>query len=342
MTAATAHAHPNIALVKYWGKRDEQLMLPQTGSLSMTLDILPTTTTVELDPDAAADEFVLGDTAAGPAATGRVVRFLDLVRERAGRPERAVVRSVNTAPTGAGMASSAAGFAALAGAASAAYGLPTDARSLSVLARRGSGSAARSVIPGLAVWHAGHDDSSSFAEPVDAPPMRLVAVSVDAPEKAVSSREGMRRTALTSPFHTAWTASASRDLEAMLDACRDGDFSRIGRIAETNALRMHAVTQAADPPIRYLRPSSIAVLDEVQSMRRAGLEAYATADAGPHVFVLARPADADAVARALAPLGEVRVAGPGPGVRVERHDERHGARQRGGAEHGDERRNADA
>ncbi|MGO2111316.1 MAG: diphosphomevalonate decarboxylase, partial [Pseudoclavibacter sp.] len=157
-------------------------------------------------------------------------------------------------------------------------------------------------------------DASSHAEPVEAPDMRMVIVTVSRAMKQVSSREAMRRTALTSPFHAAWVADTGRALESMLAACRDGDFTRIGRITESNALRMHAVIQAADPPIRYLTPESIAVFDAVQRLRADGLEAYATADAGPNVVALTTPAHADEVAARLAPLGDTTIAGPGPGA----------------------------
>ncbi|MFT4232774.1 MAG: diphosphomevalonate decarboxylase [Leucobacter sp.] len=313
---ATARAFPNIALVKYWGKRDERLMLPAAGSLSLTLDAYATTTTVTLDPEADEDRFELNGEPQGGDRLGRVTRFLDLVRERAGSTARAAVRSHNEAPTGAGLASSASGFAALATAASAAYGLPGDRASLSRLARRGSGSAARSIVPGVAVWHAGDGDETSFAEPVDAPGIRMIIVTVDGREKAISSREAMRLTALTSPFYAGWVSSTEQSLEAMLEACRDGDFTRIGRITESHALRMHAVIQSCDPPVRYLSPTSIAVFDAVSALRDRGVEAYATADAGPNVCVIARPEQADGVAATLAEFGGVRVVGPGPGAEL--------------------------
>ncbi len=312
MTAFTAKAHPNIALVKYWGKADEAQMLPSTGSISLTLDAFPTTTTVELSAEAT-DRFQLNGGEASDAQRERVVRFLDLVRERAGSTAHAVVTSRNAGPTGAGLASSASGFAALAVAASAAYGLSADTADLSRLARRGSGSATRSLIPGMSIWHAG-SDASSFAEPIAAPPLATVIVFVDEAHKAVSSREAMRRTALTSPFHAAWITSTEQSLAAMRSACEAGDFTRIGRIAESNALRMHAVIQSADPPIRYLTAASIAVFDAVVALRASGIEAYATADAGANVVVLVRPADADAVAEALQPFGRTVVAGAGPGA----------------------------
>lgn len=314
MTTATARAFPNIALVKYWGKRDEELILPVAGSLSLTLDAFPTTTTVTLASESHEDSFSLGGRIATGETAARVTRFLDHVRTLAGSDARAHVVSTNEAPTGAGLASSAAGFAALATAASAAYGLDLDKPALSRLARRGSGSAARSIVPGVAAWHAGHDDSTSFAEPVDAPEMHMVIVTVDTAQKAVSSREAMRRTAATSPFYPAWITSTEQSLADMIDACAAGDFTRIGEITESHALRMHAVIQACEPPIRYLAPASVAVFDAVAALRAQGIEGYATADAGPNVAVIVRPEHGEALRDALSDFGSARLVGPGPGA----------------------------
>lgn len=311
MTTATAQAHPNIALVKYWGKRDGEINLPATGSLSMTLDIFPTTTTVTLT-DAGADTLVFGGQERGGVPAERVTRFLDLVRSLAGSDARAVVDTVNTVPSAAGLASSASGFAALAVAAAAAYGLDLDARALSRLARRGSGSASRSIVPGFAVWHAGDDDATSYAEAVTAPDLSMVVAMVEKSEKPISSREAMRRTVVSSPFYSAWVTSTAETLEAALEACADGDVDRLGRISEVNALRMHALIQSCDPPIRYLSPVSVEIFDRVAGLRADGVGAWATADAGPNVVVLTRPEDAAAVAGALEGLAEIATARPGP------------------------------
>lgn len=319
MGTATARAFPNIALVKYWGKRDEALILPVAGSLSLTLDAFATTTTVTLEPGSNEDSFELNGAATTGTAGDRVTTFLDLVRERAGSQTRAVVRSLNEAPTGAGLASSAAGFAALATAAAAAYGLDLDGRALSRLARRGSGSAARSVVANVALWHAGTDDETSFAEQVAAPELAMVIATVDGGAKAVSSREAMRRTASTSPYFVAWITSTESTLTDMVAACRAGDFTRIGQITESHALRMHGLIASTEPPIRYLQPRSIEVLDAVVALRGDGVEAYSTADAGPNVAVLVRPGDAAAVAARLGEfLGpdQVRVVGAGPGAHL--------------------------
>jgi diphosphomevalonate decarboxylase len=321
---ATAVAHPNIALIKYWGKRDEQLFLPWTDSLSMTLDIFPTTTRVRLDPVAEHDEVTLNGAPAQGEALRRIVAFLELVRDRAGHTVRAVVDTENTVPTGAGLASSASGFAALAVAAAAAYGLDLDATALSRLARRGSGSASRSIFGGFAVWHAGRSsgtateaDLSSYAEPVPAgefDPALVIAV-VNAGPKDVSSRVAMRRTVDTSPLYRPWAASSMDDLVGMQAALRRGDLEAVGEIAERNALGMHATMLAARPAVRYLSPATLTVLDSVLHLRRDGVPAYATMDAGPNVKVLCRRTDAErvtAVVRSAAADGSVHIAGPGP------------------------------
>ncbi|MEU5901550.1 MULTISPECIES: diphosphomevalonate decarboxylase [Streptomyces] len=326
--SATAVAHPNIALIKYWGKLDERLILPRTDSLSMTLDIFPTTTRVRRSPGAGHDEVTLGGKPAQGEAERRIVAFLDLVRERAGSTDRAVVDTENTVPTGAGLASSASGFAALAVAAATAYGLDLDATALSRLARRGSGSASRSLFGDFVVWHAGrHDapeeeaDLSSYAEPVPAGPLdpALVVAVVNAGPKDVSSRAAMRRTVDTSPLFEPWAVSSKDDLTAMREALGRGDLETVGEIAERNALGMHATMLAARPAVRYMSPASLTVLDSVLQLRRDGVLAYATMDAGPNVKVLCRNADADRVAgvvRGAAQGGAIHIARPGPGARL--------------------------
>ncbi|MFE2728353.1 diphosphomevalonate decarboxylase [Kitasatospora sp. NPDC059327] len=322
--SAVAVAHPNIALIKYWGKRDEQLVLPWTDSLSMTLDIFPTTTRVRLAPGASDDTVTLDGAPARGEALRRVTAFLAVVRARAGLRQRAVVDSENTVPTGAGLASSASGFAALALAAAAAYGLDLDATALSRLARRGSGSASRSVFGGFALWHAGTSedaDRGSYAErvPAEGVDPALVVAILDAGRKDVSSREAMRRTVDTSPLYRSWAASSRADLLDMRAALSRGDLDAVGEIAERNAFGMHATMLAARPAVRYLSPATFTVLDSVLRLRREGTAAYATMDAGPNVKVLCRRADAErvaAVVREAAAGAPVHVAGPGPGARL--------------------------
>ncbi|GAB3304405.1 diphosphomevalonate decarboxylase [Pseudoclavibacter terrae] len=323
---ATAVAFPNIALIKYWGKRDEALIIPQTSSLSLTLAVYPTTTTVTLAADGEQHQ-VLQDGAPMPqAASVKVARFLDHVGQLAGSSRGACVETSNAGPTGAGLASSASGFAALAAAAAAAYGLDLSSRDLSRLARRGSGSASRSIFGGFAVWNAGTDDLSSYAEPVSDAHVdaAMVLGIVNAGAKPISSRDAMRRTVETSPYNAPWVETNPTELALMRDALRRGDFTEVGEISERNALRMHAAMLGAVPPVRYLTAGSMALLDAVAELRRGGLEAYATMDAGPNVKTLCRSADAPAVRAALAaaaPGIEFVIAESGPGVAVSGPDD---------------------
>jgi diphosphomevalonate decarboxylase len=302
-TPVTARACANIALVKYWGKRDARLNLPAAGSLSLTLAALVTETTVAFDPGLAADELVLDG---APAPASRVTPFLDLVRERAGHATRARVVSRNDFPTASGLASSASGFAALALAASRAAGLELDARELSILARRGSGSAARSIFGGFVRMHAGSraDGSDAFATPIEsalADRVRMViAIVGGGAPKTHGSRDAMDHTAATSPFYASWIALVPRDLEGAEAAIARGDVQALGEVAEANALAMHASAIAARPAVIYWQPASLAALAAVRDLRANGHAAWATMDAGPHVKVLTTADDAAAVARALA------------------------------------------
>ncbi|MBF6331959.1 diphosphomevalonate decarboxylase [Nocardia transvalensis] len=326
----TAIAYPNIALVKYWGKRDEDFILPITGSLSMTLDIYPTTTTVRLAPGAERDTVTVDGIPAIGEMYGRIVRFLDLIRALAGRSGRVAVETHNSVPTGAGLASSASGFAALAVAATACFGWTVAPADLSRLARRGSGSASRSIFGGFTVWHAGTGigaagDRSSYAEPIDAAlDLALVVAVVDERHKSVSSREAMRHTVATSPLYWSWAVSSTVDLAEMRCAITRGDAAAVGEIAERNAFGMHATMLAARPSVRYLSPASLEVVDRVVLLRQNGIAAYATMDAGPNVKVLCPGAAVDDVAAALKALdctSSVRIARPGPAARISRGEQ---------------------
>lgn len=302
---ATAVAHPNLALIKYWGKRDDRLVLPHTGSLSLTLDVFPTRTTVTPDPQLSEDRFTLNGREVEGIPAERVRTFLDLIRERAGSDVKAHVTSENSVPTGAGLASSASGFAALATAGSAVYRLPQDPASLSRLARRGSGSACRSVLGDLVVWHPGEGsgeaaDAASYAEQVPGPELAMVIAVVSAQEKAVSSRVAMKETIRTSPFFEGWVRSTTEDLKEMTAALVAGDYTRVGELTESNALRMHAAINGNRPPVRYLAPVSIAIFDALAALRAEGLEVYGTADAGPNVAVLCRAEDLERTHATLA------------------------------------------
>ncbi len=292
-TRATAVAHPNIALVKYWGKRDAALNLPAVPSLSVTLDALRTRTTVRFDPRLDADRLLLnGRTADDERA--RVSATLDLLRSRAGVASRAEVISDNDFPTAAGLASSASGFAALVVAADAALGLGLDRQTLSMLARQGSGSAARSLFGGYVQMNAGErgDGSDAYAEPVadaDALPLAVVIAVTSTAAKPVGSTDGMTRTARTSPYWGAWVDTTPEDLAQARAAIDASDFDALARVAEHSCLKMHALAMSADPGLVYWNGATVQCLHEVRALRQAGVPVFFTIDAGPQLKALCAP-----------------------------------------------------
>jgi diphosphomevalonate decarboxylase len=314
---ATAVSHPNIALCKYWGKRDLALNLPSVGSLSLTLAPFATKTTVEWGADR--DELVLNGREATPAEARKVFAVCDLVDSW--RP-RVRVLTENDFPTAAGLASSSSGFAALVVAACAAAGQARSLEQMSVMARRGSGSAARSLFGGWAEWKVGEraDGMDSFAweiAPVDHWDVRMIVAIFDAGPKGVSSRDGMLRTQETSPYYPAWVASAPRDLAEARAAIRDRDLEALGRVMERSALRMHASMMAADPPVLYWKSGSVWAQECVRSLRDQGVPCAWTMDAGPNVKVLVNTWDADTVADRLRRVADtVHVLEPGGPARL--------------------------
>lgn len=323
MEAVTARACANIALVKYWGKRDALLNLPAAGSLSLTLAALVTETTVQFDEALADDELTLDGAPASAGELARTTTFLDLVRAQAGIPIHARVTSRNEFPTASGLASSASGFAALAVAASRAAGLALEARELSILARRGSGSAARSIFGGFARMHAGSASEDAYAEPVASPLLErirmVIAVVGGGAPKQRGSRDAMDHTAATSPFYRAWLELVPRDLAAVHAALEAGDLERLGALAEANALAMHASAIAARPAVLYWQPATLALLARVRGLRECGLAAWATMDAGPHVKVLTTADDAPTIAMQLRDLDgvtAVTISAPGAGAAI--------------------------
>lgn len=302
---ATAKAHTNIALIKYWGKRNESLILPTNNSLSLTLDGFYTTTTVTFQEGLKQDQFILDDEVISGEQYDRVTKYLDLIRDYAGKPDLfADVYSINEVPTAAGFASSASGFAALAAASTRALGLSLSDQELSKLTRQGSGSACRSIYGGFVEWQKGNNDdgTDSYAvqiTPADYWDVRVAAVVLSANMKKVSSREGMRRTVDTSVFFDGWVNSIPQDLASIKQGIEDKDFEKVGQIAEANCLKMHATTLGANPPFTYWHDSTMAVMQTVQMLREEGIPAYFTIDAGPNVKVLYLPENEEVLKQKL-------------------------------------------
>ena len=321
----TAVAHPNIALVKYWGKRDEALNLPAAGSLSVTLEGMSTTTTVDFDAGIDADRVVLDEVELPEGRPRRrVVEFLDLIRDAAGIDSFARVVTANDFPTASGLASSASGFAALTVAATAAAGLDWTGEQLSALARRGSGSAARSIFGGFVQMNAGDkpDGSDAHAVQLHGPDhwdLRCIVAITDAGPKQIGSTEGMVHTQKTSPLFEPWRDTVDDDITQARDAIEARNFDALAEVAERSCFRMHATALGADPAILYWKPTTVRLIHRMRAVRNDGLNCFITIDAGPHVKVFCPGRQADELRRVVEDIPGVEktiTASVGPGARV--------------------------
>ncbi|WP_394829513.1 diphosphomevalonate decarboxylase [Pendulispora albinea] len=301
ISEATAIAHPNIALAKYWGKKPIPGNYPAVPSLSVTLDGMMTRTVVRFDSSLEVDRVVLNGTEAAQSdrAHLRVVELLDRVRALAGDTRRAFVQSANDFPTASGLASSASGFAALALAAVRAIpGLDASLEQVSDLARQSSASAARSLFDGFVELEP-ERPARSIAPPEHIDLHILVCV-VTEEKKSIGSTSGMQTTALLSPYFDSWLSTAPVIFSSMKEALAARDWEALGELSEKSALAMHACAMAGG--IVYVRGISLDLFAAVRGLRASGILAYFTADAGPHVKVLVRDGD---VARATDVLSKV-------------------------------------
>jgi diphosphomevalonate decarboxylase len=320
MKAITAISHPNIAFIKYWGNRDNALRIPANGSISMNLASLETRTSVEVSPEFLSDSLTLNGRKETGTALERVQAFLNLLREMSEKPFFAHITSENNFPLSAGIASSAAAFAALAAAGSQAFGLSLPEKELSMLARRGSGSASRSIPGGFVEWHVGKYDSATYAESI-APAEHwelwdCVAVVTDQPKKT-GSTEG-HLLAGTSPLQNARVKDTPRRLEICRSAILKKDFEALADIIELDSNLMHAVMMTSQPPLMYWSPKSLEIMQEVIKWRKIGIPAAYTLDAGPNVHIICSRDYADRVCTRLEKIpGVARVLSSGVGSGVQ-------------------------
>ena len=307
MTTATAQAFANIAFIKYWGNRDNVLRIPMNNSISMNLDGLYTRTTVSFQPSLPFDELIINGHEIRGAGLDRIVYLLDIIRGMAKLRERAEVISENNFPSGAGIASSAAAFAAVALAGSKAAGLSLSEPELSRLARRGSGSAARSIPGGFVEWQAGTGDEDSFAFSIAEPGhwdlVDCVAI-VSASHKKTGSTEG-HFIAATSPLQAARVADARRRLDICRKAILEKDFNAFASIVELDSDMMHAVMMTSTPALHYWKPVSLDVMNCVRGWLMEGIPVCYTVDAGPNVHVICPVSEADNIEKRLREINGV-------------------------------------
>ena len=307
----TCRASPSLALLKYWGKLDGGDNLPATPSLSVTLGGLWTETAAR---PAETDSVSIAGVLQGP---GRFASFLDHLRSVLGVSLRFEARSVNSFPTAAGLASSSSGFAALAGACARAAGRDPAPEVLSDIARMGSVSAARAVFGGFVLLPAGARAARQLHDADHWPGLRIVVAVTEPGRKPQSSREGMQETRARSPYYGQWLSVAPTLLPGALQALEMRDIEKLGEAVRWSSGLMHAAILATRPPLLYWLPATVAVMRTCEELRKKGIGAWETVDAGPQVKILCLEADAErvaAAARESAPGVQTLVCAVGPGL----------------------------
>lgn len=297
-SSVKAFAPTNIALCKYWGKRNQELNLPITGSFSISMGIYGTTLELSMS-ETEQDLIFYNDQPVDSNTTfhKRLTAFLDLFRQK--KQWHFHFKSQANIPIAAGLASSASGFASTVQALNELFQWQLNQKELSILARLGSGSASRSVSPGFLEWYAGTDEDGmdSYTEvfPHPWPEMRIGMMMISTKEKALSSREAMQRTIVTSPLYSSWPKKVDGDLREIKQAIQQKDFNLLGKIAESDAMAMHATMLSAWPPICYSLPETVSFMQKIWDARQQGLSLYFTQDAGPNLKLLFLEKDTAAV-----------------------------------------------
>ena len=293
-SAGEAFAPSNIALIKYWGKRQSLLNLPMTSSLSISLGEKGAYTRIAAIDGAQNQVYLNGESVAeSDPFHQRLSHFLNLIKPDASQYYR--IDTKLNLPVAAGLASSACGFAALVKAFADLYAWDLPEPILSILCRIGSGSASRSLWQGFVEWHRGEreDGLDSYAEPLPYTMPGLVIglhiISTD--KKAIGSREAMNITTKTSQLYESWPKQVENDLVKMKHALEQQNFKLMGETAENNAMAMHATMLAAQPSICYFLPETLIAMQKIKALREQGLAVYFTEDAGPNLKILAQQSD---------------------------------------------------
>ncbi len=305
---ATAIAPSNIAFIKYWGKKDHLLNIPVNGSISMNLDNLSTTTTVEFDGKYNADEVIINGKKREDTAYKRVVRHLDRIRRIANIQIKAKIISENNFPESTGLSSSASGFAALTLAGTKAAGLDLSEKELSILARQGSGSACRSIPSGFVEWLEGEKNDDSYAASIFPPDywaiVNIVAI-VSTEKKEVPTSQG-HTCAVVSPFFQPRIARMKNKIELCKKLIEKKDFTQFGELIEAEALEMHAVMITSRPSLLYWTPQTLIMMKQIQKWRKEGLEAYFTINTGQDIHIIVQKKDKNSLVKKLQSIEVVK------------------------------------
>ena len=294
----TCFAPINIALIKYWGKRNEELKLPMSSSLSYSSTELGTKTKIQLNNK---DEDIVilngNKIANNDVFYKNAINFVNLFRNALHFDKRLIIKTTNNIPTASGLASSASGFASLTLAMNDFFDLNLHQKELSILARLGSGSACRSIVSAIdktatfVLWNKGisEDGFDSYAEKINLPSviennLCMFIVKITDKKKDISSTDAMRMTIERSKKYSTWLKQTEND---MLNIFNVKSFQEFGLIVENNSLLMHQAIR--DAGIDYFLPKTYEGIDFIKKIReQENLNVFCTIDAGANVKIICK------------------------------------------------------
>ena len=305
-------SYANIAIVKYWGKKDAKKMIPATSSISLTLNDMFTETEMEFISDEdikisvekemkngdykdkfsnMTDLFYLNGELQDSVHTEKISKVVDLFREN--RSQKVKISTTNNMPTAAGLSSSSSGLSAVIKACNKLFGKNYTQSELAQISKFGSGSSSRSFFGPIAAWD---KDTGEIYEVRTDLKLAMIVLVLNENKKEISSRNGMELCAKTSTYFDEWVKQSEIDFVNMKKYLAENNFEKIGILTEENALRMHKTTETANPPFTYFNEKTYEAMDFVKNLRNNGEKCYFTMDAGPNVKVLCLEEDLEKLA----------------------------------------------
>jgi len=288
LKSSTAIAHPNFALIKYWGKSNIVSNIPAMDSLAITINTMKSETRVSFPDYLEQDAWILNGME--QVSLGQIKAPYDYLKKISSTDQPILIESTNNFPTAAGLASSASGVASLVTALDSALETKLSSQEMVEAAILGSGSAARSLFSGFVHLEVSNDNlkCATLLE-TDEWPLNVIVCVTSTNEKTISSRQGMEISKTTSPMYNDWVNNHHEDIKLAIQAIEARDFHQLGKITEHNCLKMHKVMKTSNPSIDYWNPATHVCVKNVKNMQKKGFPVFFTIDAGPQVKIICEP-----------------------------------------------------
>ena len=303
MKETIAIAHPNFALVKYWGKKDSKQNRPAMSSISITVDSMQSKT--KIFKNKLSNRHRLFINGVEETDLSKIFPSLFYLSEISKSDDYLVIQSENNFPTSSGLASSASGIASFVTAYDTHYEMNLGMNDRIEACMLGSGSAPRSLIGGFVLMdHSNNYNCTQILQKDDWSVDVLICIA-SRETKKISSRVGMEISKRTSPLYQDWLDTNERHISLALDAIKEKNMSRLENVTEENCNFMHEVMKTSTPPIIYMNNVTHSCLAEIENLRASGHKLFYTIDAGPQIKIICDPKSTDTIKDTIAQKTDV-------------------------------------